>query len=167
DLAVKVIYDRDRFEPADVDALLRHYARLLESLVARPEARLADVSMLTPDERAIALPAAPPDVLDAIGIIHLPIERQAMERASAIAVTDGREDLSCGSLHAQSNRLARALRSRGVGVETRVAVCCSRRPHLLTALVGVLKSGGAYVPIDPQYPEERRRWLLENARVDV
>ncbi|HEX2189873.1 MAG TPA: non-ribosomal peptide synthetase, partial [Longimicrobiaceae bacterium] len=75
--------------------------------------------------------------------------------------------LTYAALDAMAGRLARRLRARGVGPETRVGVCLGRTPELVAALLGVLKAGGAYVPLDPAYPRQRLAWMAEDAGVSL
>ena len=76
----------------------------------------------------------------------------ARTRPDAVAVSCGDEALSYGELEARSNQLARYLRRRGVGLETRVGICVERSLELVVGLLGIVKAGGAYVPLDPEYP---------------
>ncbi|HGE8446394.1 TPA: AMP-binding protein, partial [Serratia marcescens] len=73
------------------------------------------------------------------------------------------ESLSYAQLNARANRLAHALIARGVGPDSRVAVCAERGLNMVTALFGILKAGGAYVPLDPAYPGERLQYILQDA----
>ncbi|MDP8846596.1 amino acid adenylation domain-containing protein, partial [Serratia marcescens] len=81
----------------------------------------------------------------------------------ATALVSGAESLSYAQLNARANRLAHALIARGVGPDSRVAVCAERGLHMVTALFGILKAGGAYVPLDPAYPGERLQYILQDA----
>ncbi|HVY25573.1 MAG TPA: amino acid adenylation domain-containing protein [Polyangiaceae bacterium] len=91
----------------------------------------------------------------------------AARRAEAIAVESASGSLSYAELDRRSNRLARALQSRGVGPDSCVALCVSRTPELIVALLGILKAGGAYVPLEPTYPKARLAFMLEDAAVRV
>ena len=79
----------------------------------------------------------------------------------------GTERLSYGELEERSNQLARVLRKRGVGVETRVGVLAERSLELVVGLLGMLKAGGAYVPLDPEYPRERLEWMVRDSELSL
>jgi amino acid adenylation domain-containing protein len=105
-------------------------------------------------------PLAP---LDGEATVHGLIAAQAAARPQAVAVTRGAEQVSYGELDAWSNRLARRLLRCGVGAETRVGLLVERTPHLVVALLAVLKAGAAYVPLDPGHPEERLAMVLADS----
>ncbi|HFD6976145.1 TPA: AMP-binding protein, partial [Serratia marcescens] len=88
---------------------------------------------------------------------------QVRRTPDATALVSGAESLSYAQLNARANRLAHALIARGVGPDSRVAVCAERGLHMVTALFGILKAGGAYVPLDPAYPGERLQYILQDA----
>jgi amino acid adenylation domain-containing protein len=100
-------------------------------------------------------------------LVHEQVEHQAAARPGAVAVTDGRHALTYPELNERAGRLARYLRSAGVGPDTPVGVCLRRSPDLVVALLGVLKAGGAYVPLDPDYPVDRLRYMLADAAPPV
>uniref|UniRef100_UPI00388F5B50 amino acid adenylation domain-containing protein n=1 Tax=Serratia marcescens TaxID=615 RepID=UPI00388F5B50 len=90
-------------------------------------------------------------------------EQQVRRTPHATALVSGAESLSYAQLNARANRLAHALIARGVGPDSRVAVCAERGLNMVTALFGILKAGGAYVPLDPAYPGERLQYILQDA----
>ncbi|MDQ9497863.1 amino acid adenylation domain-containing protein [Serratia marcescens] len=90
-------------------------------------------------------------------------EQQVHRTPDATALVSGTESLSYAQLNARANRLAHALIARGVGPDSRVAVCAERGLNMVTALFGILKAGGAYVPLDPAYPGERLQYILQDA----
>ena len=92
-------------------------------------------------------------------------ERSHLHPERVALVCDG--ELSYGQLDAEAERLARHLRARGVGTETRVAVMLERSANLVVALLGVWKAGAAYLPLDPTYPRERLRYILEDSRAGL
>jgi non-ribosomal peptide synthetase component F len=94
-------------------------------------------------------------------------EAQVERTPDAVAVAYEGERLSYRELNQRANRLARRLRTLGAGPDTLVGICMERAPELMVALVGVLKSGAAYLPLDPTYPRERLAYMLEDARAPV
>ncbi|POX40229.1 hypothetical protein C3486_14910 [Streptomyces sp. Ru73] len=99
------------------------------------------------------------------GTTHLArlVAEWARRTPGTVAVTSDAGELTYAELDAQAERLAAALRERGVGPEDRVCVALPRSPRLVAALLGVLKSGAAYVPVDPDYPQARQRFIAEDA----
>src|SRR4030095_7140449 len=94
-------------------------------------------------------------------------EAQAEKTPLALAVACGHETLTYGELNRRANQLAHFLRARGVGPEVKVGLCVERSVTMLTGLLGILKAGGAFVPLDPAYPRELLTFMLEDARPKV
>ncbi|MBV9107940.1 MAG: amino acid adenylation domain-containing protein, partial [Gemmatimonadetes bacterium] len=92
--------------------------------------------------------------------IHALFERQARETPERAAIVFGEETVSYGELNRRANRIAHGLREMGIGPESRVAVCLERTPTLVAAMLGVLKAGAAYVPMDPAHPAARHQSVL-------
>ena len=99
--------------------------------------------------------------------VHELFEEQVTQAADRVAVVFEDSSLSYGELNRRANRLAHVLRGRGVGPESRVGVCMERSLEMLIALLGTMKAGAAYVPIDPTYPAGRLRLILEDSRPRV
>ncbi|MBA2674104.1 non-ribosomal peptide synthetase, partial [Ramlibacter sp.] len=165
-LAGKLEYDSDLFEPASIAQLVRHFVRLLEQAVARPEARVMQLPLLDTDEqRQVVVEWNAPRVsYPQGGTIAQLFAQQVQERANAVAVSFGGAHLSYAELNARANRLAHHLRAQGVGPDVLVGVRMERGLELIVVLLAVLKAGGAYLPIDPSYPEERIAGMLTDAR---
>ncbi|MGG1870359.1 condensation domain-containing protein, partial [Brevibacillus agri] len=157
------------FATRTMERLLRHYVNLLTELVRDGDQRLADVDMLSADERerlvygwngtATAYPSAQ-------SIAHM-LEQQVEQRPEDIAVVFGEQSLTYKQLHAQSNQIAHALHQRGIGEGDVVVVMAERSLELITGLLGVLKAGAAYTPVDPGYPAERLRYLLRHSQAKL
>ena len=96
--------------------------------------------------------------------LHELVEEQVGRTPDAIAVVSEERTVDYAGLNREANRLARRLRAVGVGAESVVGVCLHRSVDLVVALLGVLKAGGAYLPVDPDYPAERQRYLLTDSR---
>ncbi len=159
-------YDRDLFDPATVARLAAHHERLLGGLLEDPERRLSEQPMLDPAEEEQLLrgwagpelsPKSMPDTL------HGLFAAQAARTPDAPAVIFGTETVTYRELDARSARFARRLRAAGAGPEVAVGVLQERTPDLVAALLGVLRSGSFYVPLDPAYPEARTAFLLEDS----
>ncbi|MUN36833.1 non-ribosomal peptide synthetase [Actinomadura litoris] len=137
--------------------------RLLEVFAAAPGTPVGRLDLLTPSERA-ALDGWNDTARD-VPSGHLPalFERQAAATPDAVAVVSGTTELTYADLNARANRLARLLVERGARPETRVAVRAPRSVGQAVALLAVLKSGAAYLPVDPGYPADRVAFMLEDA----
>ncbi|HEX6287704.1 MAG TPA: amino acid adenylation domain-containing protein, partial [Herpetosiphonaceae bacterium] len=166
-VALRVTYDRRRFEPETIARLLAHLQRLLAQFAAQPTQPLAALTLLAPAERLHWLHAwhAPAVPVPAAGTLPHLIEAQAARTPDALAVTLADTQLTYAALNARANQLAHALRARGVGPDTRVGLCLERSLDLVVALLAVLKAGGAYVPLDPTYPAELLGLMLRDAQV--
>ncbi len=166
EVGLSLQYNRDLFEGSTVERLLGHLRCLLESAVAEPERRLADLEMLAAAERRQLLhdwnvtAADYPREL----CLHQLVEAQARRTPEAVAVVacEGGE-LSYGELEARAAWLAARLIRLGVGPDVAVGLAIEPSLDMVVALLGVLKAGGAYVPLDPAYPEERLTYMLEDA----
>ncbi|MES1244615.1 MAG: amino acid adenylation domain-containing protein, partial [Acidobacteriota bacterium] len=172
DLAVGVLYDRTRLGTATVHRILGHYLNLLEGMAARlgsgDDVALWDLPLLSEGQRQqLVSEWNDTELVLPSGLVHEQVSAQARRRPAALAVRFGDRSLSYGELEARSNQLARALRSLGVGPEVRVGVCMERSLEVVVVLLGILKSGGAYLPLDPGYPAERLMFMVEDGQVSV
>ncbi|MFE9498685.1 amino acid adenylation domain-containing protein [Streptomyces collinus] len=163
-----VEYATDLFDASTIRRLWDHFEVLLAAAAADPGRRLSDLPWLTADEIARAVSewnatTAP----DPRACLHELFERQAADRPGAPALVGSGGSLSYGELDARADRLAAALRARGVGPNVPVAVCLGRSAAMATAVLGTLKAGGAYVPLDASYPAERLAFMLADARPAV
>ncbi|MFI2435946.1 amino acid adenylation domain-containing protein [Streptomyces sp. NPDC018693] len=179
-----VEYDTALFDESTVRRFVDYVEHTLRRALDRPGAPLGDLTAVTDADRCalarmghldepsahdtdrVALartgesdePSAP----GAPGILHGLFEAQARRTPDAVALISGRQHLTYGELEAGANRLARQLRRRGAARGERVAVLLPRGPELITALLAVLKSGAAYLPLDPTLPTRRLATLLDD-----
>ena len=158
-------FKTDLFSKETIHRWLGHFETLLEGLAANPDARVDEIPLLTADERAHALAAwnDTAAVWPAPHTIHELIERQAAATPEAPAVIAGATTLSYRELLDRAGRLADHLSAHGAKAGTLVALCLDRTADLVVALLGILKSGAAYVPLDPAFPKERLALILEDA----
>ncbi len=165
-LLAVVSYNAGRFERAAVSRIVDHFEALLTAAAVRPETPVAEISFLTSSEKeAMSRWNRTASEYPRESVLHRVFEEVAAERGHAVALRFEGESLTYRELDLRSNQLARALRKRGVGPETRVGVALPRSLELPVAILGILKAGGAYVPIDPEHPAERLRFLLEDSEV--
>ncbi|MEG8279903.1 non-ribosomal peptide synthetase [Streptomyces sp. AHA2] len=162
-----VEYNTDLFETATVARMARQLRHLLEGMADGPHRTLAELPLLSDDERRMLLDSwnPPASAADPAGGATLPalFEEQVARTPDRTAVTCGDTRLDYAGLNRRANRLARLLAARGAGPETLVALCLPRTADLLPVLWAVLKSGAGYLPVDPAYPAERIRFMLADA----
>jgi amino acid adenylation domain-containing protein len=162
-------YDTDLFEAASIARLALNFQMLLKEVLASPEKRASELELMSETERRCVLLEwnRTERPFDERRCLHELFERQARLKPAASAVVCGAEDVSYGELNERANRLARYLRGLGVQPERLVGVCVERGIEMLVALLGVLKAGAAYVPLDPAYPRQRLEQMLEDSQVSV
>jgi amino acid adenylation domain-containing protein len=163
-LLLTLDYAVDLFDAATAARLLEHYAALLAGAAAAPELPLSRLPLLGESERHQML-VEWNDTASAFPrrTLHKLFEEQAAARPDVVAVVWDGGALTYGELDRQAGRIARRLRRLGVGPESRVALYLERSAEMVAAVLGVLKAGGAYLPIDLSYPRERLELLLEDA----
>jgi amino acid adenylation domain-containing protein len=164
-LSLKIVYDRHRFSARAINRMLEHLRNLLEAIAANPEQRLCDLPVLTTSERQLMLVEWNRTQANypADKCIHALFEEQAKRTPSAVAVVFEEERLTYAELNEQANQLARHLQSFGAGPESLVAICMDRSLDMVIAILGVVKAGAAYLPIDPAYPKKRIAFMIEDA----
>ena len=165
-MVLRIEFDRQRLDEVTAGRMLRHVSRLLTGLAAGGAAKLADVQMLSEDERAELLPVARPSGIQTF-CLHERFERRAAETPSAPALTCDGQTWTYDEVNRWANQVAHRLRDLGVGPDVLVGIYTERSPELVIAMLGVLKAGGAYVPLDPAYPGERVKFVLDDAHVSL
>ncbi len=157
-------YARDLFEHSTVEALAARLTRLLRQAARRPDHPVTALDILTPRERHQILDQWNNSGRD-VPLATLPqlFERQAARTPGATAVAYERQTMPYAELNARANQLARHLVSLGAGPERLVAVAMDRSVELVVAVLAVLKSGAAYLPVDPGYPADRIDFMLAEA----
>jgi amino acid adenylation domain-containing protein len=169
-LTLHIHHDRSRFDDALVDRLLGHVAMLLEAFVANPEQRLNQLPVLTTGEQQQLLCEFNQGGNGAertAACIHDLFERQVAHTPNAVAVVDDKERVTYAELDARANQLARHLRTLGVGQEVRVGLCVKRSAAMVQGLLGILKAGGVYLPLDSSYPQDRLEFMIDDAGTEV
>uniref|UniRef100_UPI000A5A8080 non-ribosomal peptide synthetase n=1 Tax=Rhodococcus opacus TaxID=37919 RepID=UPI000A5A8080 len=163
-LAGVVEYASDLFDRGTVEGIAARFVRLSELIVADPRGRIDGYEILEPDERELVLRTWN-DTSVPIPDSTIPglFEAQVAATPDAVAVTFGDENWTYRELSSRANRLAHRLIGAGVGPEVLVAVALERSPELIIALLAILEAGGAYLPIDLQYPGARTGTILTDA----
>jgi amino acid adenylation domain-containing protein len=158
----------DLFDPSTLRRLASHFGTLLSGLLENPGRRLSELPWLGEAERHQVLrewsdTAAP---LPPVSLAALFAE-QAARRPDAVAVSSEEGDLTYAELDQRSGRLARRLAALGVGPEAVVALVAERSLAAIVGLLGIVKAGGAYLPLDPEYPKERLAWMMADSGARV
>jgi amino acid adenylation domain-containing protein len=160
-------YRTDIFEDDTIGRMLEHFRNLLASVVVDSGREISRVRLLSAGEREELMRWNETERLYPRQLLHQRFEQEAELTPEAVAVLWQNEALTYGELNRRSNQLAHYLRAQGVEPETLVGVYMERSLELLVSLLAVLKAGGAFVPLDPAYPQERVAFILEDARVSV
>jgi len=161
-------YSTDLFDAGAIERMAGHFRTLLEAAVSEPDRRVSDLPWLTEAERRQVLvewnatSKSYPETT-----IHRLIEEQVRRTPDAVALAFEGRTMSYGELNQRANQLARHLRGLGVGQDTLVGLCIERSFEMVVGLLGILKSGGAYVPVDPGYPPDRQSYMIEDSRAPV
>ena len=168
-LDLALLYDTTIFEDSTVSRMLRQIEMLLGELIKNPESRLGELSLLTSEEQEHILLEwnHTNDPVPLSSGIHSLIEAQVERTPDAIAVICGEESLSYYELNRRANRVAIALQKLGVCADLPVGLCVERSVDGLVGLLGILKAGGGYVPLDPSFPDHRLRQMLDDAQVSI
>ncbi|MFB6363476.1 amino acid adenylation domain-containing protein [Paenibacillus elgii] len=168
-LTGSIEYASSLYSMDTVRRMAGHFMQLIDGILAAPEAKLSSFEIVTPEEKAL-LTGAP----DASGVgaascdwqektIHQLLEEEAERTPDQVAVLCEDERLTYRELNEQANRLARTLRAKGVQPDQTVGIMAERSLAMVVGMFGILKAGAAYVPIDPDYPEERVRYMLDDS----
>ena len=161
-------YNTDLFDTATAARLVAHWGVLLEEIAAHPNRRVLDLPLLTAGERhqlTIEWADARPEPRGLL--LHQVIERQVDLRPHAPALEYLDVRFTYRELESRANQLAWTLRELGVEPDTRVALCVGRGADMIIAMIGVLKAGAAYVPLDPAHPQERLAFMLRDSGARV
>ncbi|MGZ6503233.1 MAG: non-ribosomal peptide synthetase, partial [Tumebacillaceae bacterium] len=162
-------YRTGLFDRTTIERMHRHLEHLVQDIVNHPDRTLSELQLLTEEERHQIVfdwndttVEYPQDVC-----LHQLFEQQVERTPDAVAVVFEEQELTYRELNEQANRLAHYLQKQQVGPEVLVGVCMERSLEMVISLYGILKAGGAFVPIDPSYPSDRLSYLLEDSQIQV
>ncbi len=157
-----LLYNTNLFDRETIARMAQHLSTLLQAITATPERYLAELPLIEHFS-----PTRIPETFAPTDCLHRLFEAQVQRTPDAVAAVYQSETLTYCELNRRSNQLAHHLKSLGVGPEVPVGLCLERSPAILVAILATLKAGGAYLPLDPSYPEERLTFLLGDARPPV
>jgi amino acid adenylation domain-containing protein len=164
-----ICYARDLYEPRTIDRLAKHLELVLQMMAADTGQRISELALLTSTERHQVL-----EQWNDTGYqqgpeqcAHELFEQQVQRTPTALALTYEGTHLTYQELDQRANQLAHYLTALGVGPEMQIGVCLERSPEMMVAVLGILKAGGVYVPLDPQYPLDRLDYVLADSGAPV
>ncbi|WP_302832723.1 amino acid adenylation domain-containing protein, partial [Streptomyces sp. GbtcB6] len=167
-LDVTLVYDTDLFLPGTAHRMARHYHNLLAHIVDQPETTVHALPLMDADElRQVLRSWNDTERSVPSELVHRMVERQAVAQPLNTAVVSREDSLTYQDLNTRANQLAHRLRTLGVGPDTPVAIALDRGTLLPTAMLAVLKAGGGYVPLDPDYPAARLTQLLNDTQTPL
>lgn len=168
-LDVTAEFNTDIFDRTTIERMMGHYVALLEGMIAAPGGRISQLPLLTAPERRQILAewnATAVDYPREQTIVGLFAEQVARTpEATALVFED--QELTYAALEARAEALARRLRALGAGPDVLIGICVERSLDMLVGLLGILKSGAAYLPLDPAYPKERLAFMLQDSQAPV
>lgn len=159
-----LMYAADLFAPTSVERLAGRFVHVLQAMAAEPDRPVADLDLLPPAERQLLVHTWNRTTADVPKRpVHSLVEEQARRTPDAVAVRCSGESWSYRELDERANAVAAALQARGIGKGALVGISAERSLPLMAALLGILKAGAAYVPLDPAFPAERLAFMAEDA----
>ncbi|BBD60567.1 amino acid adenylation domain-containing protein [Nostoc sp. HK-01] len=169
ELLLELEYNTDLFSSQTIQRWGKHYITLLESLVAHPQQRITELLLLTNIDRQQLLVEWNNTQANyrQNQCIHQLFEAQAKKTPDAIAVSFDHQYLTYQELNHKANQLAHYLKKQGVKPEVLVGICVERSLDMIVGILGILKAGAAYLPLDLAYPQERLSFMLEDAKVSL
>ncbi|MDX1952414.1 MAG: condensation domain-containing protein, partial [Verrucomicrobiota bacterium] len=162
-------YNSDLFEAATIERLLGHYENLLTEAIRNPAVPLVQLPLLTPGERALMIENwnRTNSEYPRHDSINQLFEAQVIRTPEAIALSYGGEEWSYRELNVAANQLAQRLRRLRVAHGSLIGIYAERSPKMIVAMLAVLKSGAAYVPLDSSYPQSRLQFMIEDTGMQV
>lgn len=168
-MGLEILYDSQRFDRQMIQQIMAHLKNLLAQFAVNIEQPVGMLSLLSSAETRKLLNTwnSGKEEYPAGKCVHELIEARAQENPEAIAVIYKNQTLTYRDLNKRANQLARYLRKRGIKPEMPVALCVDKSFEMIIGIFGVLKAGGGYVPIDPDYPAERVEFILKDTQARV
>ncbi|MET3210040.1 UNVERIFIED_CONTAM: iturin family lipopeptide synthetase A [Paenibacillus sp. PvR008] len=168
-LSFTLEYGTKLFKPETIRRLAEHFVRILETVTQDVEVRLADITIISAEEKQLLLTGFNDTVVPFPynETLHGQFEKQVIQTPDHIALVFGNQRLTYRELNERANSLARVLQAQGVVPDKLVGLMVQRSAEMIIGLLAVLKAGGAYVPIDPEYPSARIEYMLSDSEAAV
>ncbi len=161
----QIEYSTDLFALETVGRMGEHFDNLLRGIISNPQATLSQLPLMSDRERRSVVAAGEGQATPVVHeTLHGLFERQVKQTPTAVAVIDGDRHVSYADLNDRANELRRQFKELGVGPESSVGLCMTKSVEMIAAMLGILKAGGAFVPLDPDYPPERIEFMANDAR---
>lgn len=163
-------YSTSLFDEPAIEYMISHWQTLLAGIVSQPDLPLEQLPLLTEKEYQLLTGewnATQRRYPESEQCLHTLFEKQVERTPDALAVLFAEQCLTYRKLDTQANQLARHLVNKGVGPDVPVGICMERSLEMLVALLGILKAEGAFIPLDPEYPEDRLTYICQEARVPI
>lgn len=164
-LTFRLEFSTELFERSTIQRFADHLQYLLTQLVADPDIPVSQFALAPPQQGLLRAWNATDKPIESDHALHRIVELQVARTPERIALVGAEESLTYAELNARANQVAHYLSTRGIQSENLVGVCLERTPDLVVALLGILKTGAGYVPVDPKYPATRREYLLRDSGV--
>ncbi|WP_445251739.1 MULTISPECIES: non-ribosomal peptide synthetase [unclassified Microcoleus] len=163
------VYSTDLFDSGTIARMAGHFQTLLEAIVANPKQHLSDLALLTAPEYQQLLIDWNDTQRDypQNQCFHQLFEERVALAPDAVAAVFENQQLTYRQLNSRANQLARYLQQLGAAPEVLVGLCVERSLEAIVGLLGIIKAGAAYLPLDPTYPQERLNFMLEDAQVSI
>lgn len=169
DLGLTIEYNSDIFDSGTIERMLSNLLTLVEAIVTQPDQPISTLPLLSEDEKNKLLrdwnETARMDWRPEC--LHQVFEQHAALHPEATALVSDGKTLTYGDLDRRANQLAGALQRLGVGPEIIVGICAERSADLIVGLLGTLKAGGIYLPLDPEYPQDRLAYMILDSRMPI
>lgn len=169
EISVTIEYAADLFEQDTIERFARHYLQLLAGMLQQPDENLSLTPLLTAEERQQLLAdwnhtdAAYPEDRS----VYQLFEQIVQLHPQAAAVEDDEREITYQELHSQAEAIAEMLRAKQIGAGTVIGIYMERSLEMIASMLGILKAGACFVPLDPEYPSDRIMWMVENSRMAV
>ncbi|WJQ84451.1 linear gramicidin non-ribosomal peptide synthetase LgrC [Brevibacillus brevis] len=169
EFVLKIVFDQNRFDHVRIERVLEQMTLLLQSMIANPDQPLANVCMISESEQEQVLVEWNDTKVDyPTGLcIHQAFEQQVQKTPDAIGLMYKEMEMTYAELNQRANQLAHHLLAQGVKPDTLVGICIERSPEMIVGILGVMKAGAAYVPIDPAHPLERIAYMIEDSQANI
>lgn len=160
-------YNTDLFKSETINRLIEHFQTLLKGIIANPEQRLSELPLLTPSEQKLYSEWNHTQQDYQQVCFHQLFEQQVERTPNNLAIVFENQSLTYRELNVLANQLAHYLQKQGVKPETLVGICVERSLEMVIGLLGILKAGGVYLPLDPTYPQERLDYIIQDTQVSI
>jgi pristinamycin I synthase-3/4 len=168
-LKVRLDYNTDLFEASSAQRMMQNFEELLKAVIANPDVPVTQIDLTSVEEQQQlhALLSNTEHDYSRSDCLHQLFEQQVSNNPTAVALTCDGESISYAELNARANRLAHHLIAKGVCADTLIGISMERSLDLVVGILGVLKAGGGYLPLDPNYPEDRLAFMVEDSQTPI